>query len=98
VACKNVPEMTYCVRWGVKPYVFTQSIVLSCCMSGLLMYVSPVTTRATLFVGAVKVWDPRQKDNPVAVMEPADGDDRRDCWAIAFGQTFHTRLFFNHFC
>ena len=36
--------------------------------------------------GAVKVWDPRQKNDPVAVMEPADGDDRRDCWAVAFGK------------
>jgi len=64
-------------------------------MSGLLMYVSACddTCDAYVFVGAVKVWDPRQKDDPVAVMEPADGDDRRDCWAIAFGQTFHTRLF-----
>ena len=36
--------------------------------------------------GAVKVWDPRQKNDPVAVMEPAEGDDRRDCWAVAFGK------------
>jgi len=36
--------------------------------------------------GAVKVWDPRQKNDPVAVMEPAEGDNRRDCWAVAFGK------------
>lgn len=39
--------------------------------------------------GAVKVWDPRQKDDPVAVMEPAEGDDRRDCWAVAFGDAYN---------
>jgi len=32
------------------------------------------------------VWDPRQKNDPVAVMEPAEGDDRRDCWAVTFGK------------
>jgi len=35
--------------------------------------------------GSVKVWDTRQKDSPVATMEPAEGETRRDCWAVAFG-------------
>lgn len=35
--------------------------------------------------GAVKVWDPRQKDEPVANMSPAEGQDTRDCWCVAFG-------------
>lgn len=35
--------------------------------------------------GSVKVWDTRQKDAPVATMEPAEGETRRDCWAVAFG-------------
>lgn len=35
--------------------------------------------------GTVKVWDSRQKDLPVANMEPAQGGHRRDCWAVAFG-------------
>ncbi|GBM67886.1 WD repeat-containing protein 92 [Araneus ventricosus] len=34
--------------------------------------------------GAVKVWDCRQKDLPVATMEPEAGQDKRDCWAVAF--------------
>jgi hypothetical protein len=38
-----------------------------------------------LHVGSVKVWDPRQKGKPVATMEPAEGDARRDCWTVAFG-------------
>lgn len=36
------------------------------------------------------MWDPRQKNDPVAVMEPAEGDDRRDCWAVAFGKYLFT--------
>jgi len=38
-----------------------------------------------LCAGSVKVWDPRQKGKPVATMEPAEGDARRDCWTVAFG-------------
>ncbi|CAI9730376.1 repeat-containing 92 [Octopus vulgaris] len=38
--------------------------------------------------GLVKVWDPRQKDKPVAIMEPKEGEAKRDCWAVAFGNTF----------
>ncbi|XP_078412619.1 dynein axonemal assembly factor 10 isoform X2 [Cetorhinus maximus] len=38
--------------------------------------------------GMVKVWDPRQKDTPVANMQPADGDTRRDCWTVAFGHAY----------
>lgn len=51
--------------------------------------------------GSVKVWDPRQKNKPVAVMEPAEGEARRDCWSVAFGNFTHVRninfrhLFFN---
>lgn len=35
--------------------------------------------------GTVKVWDPRQKDSPVANMEPMEGENKRDCWTVAFG-------------
>ncbi len=35
--------------------------------------------------GAVKVWDPRQPDAPVAEMSPDEGSEVRDCWAVAFG-------------
>ncbi|XP_078086520.1 dynein axonemal assembly factor 10 [Mustelus asterias] len=38
--------------------------------------------------GMVKVWDPRQKDTPVANMQPADGDTRRDCWSVTFGHAY----------
>uniref|UniRef100_H2YR18 Rae1 protein homolog n=1 Tax=Ciona savignyi TaxID=51511 RepID=H2YR18_CIOSA len=33
--------------------------------------------------GSVKVWDVRQKDTPVACMEPEEGEDKRDCWSVA---------------
>ena len=39
--------------------------------------------------GSVKVWDPRQKDKPVACMEPAEGEMRRDCWTVAFGNSYN---------
>jgi len=35
--------------------------------------------------GAVHVWDPRQRDRPVASMLPEEGAPVRDCWAVAFG-------------
>ena len=38
-----------------------------------------------VFSGSVKVWDPRQKNEPVATMEPGEGETRRDCWTVAFG-------------
>lgn len=39
-----------------------------------------------LFItGTVKVWDPRQKDDPVANMEPVQGENKRDCWTVTFG-------------
>lgn len=39
--------------------------------------------------GTVKVWDPRQKDSPVANMEPTEGETKRDCWTVAFGHAFN---------
>ncbi|CAG5123233.1 unnamed protein product [Candidula unifasciata] len=38
--------------------------------------------------GIVKVWDPRQKDEPVATMEPEEGEAKRDCWTVAFGDAY----------
>jgi WD40 repeat protein len=38
--------------------------------------------------GCVKVWDQRQKNDPVATMEPAEGEVKRDCWTVAFGNSF----------
>ncbi|KMQ96723.1 wd repeat-containing protein 92-like protein [Lasius niger] len=40
--------------------------------------------------GSVKVWDPRQKGRPVAVMEPKEGESRRDCWSVAFGNSYNS--------
>lgn len=44
-----------------------------------------------LFTGTVKVWDPRQKNEPVASMEPGEGESKRDCWTVAFGKSFGLR-------
>ena len=35
--------------------------------------------------GTVKVWDVRQDNDPVALMQPKETDTKRDCWAVAFG-------------
>jgi WD40 repeat protein len=35
--------------------------------------------------GCVHVWDPRQRDRPVASMEPEEGAPARDCWSVSFG-------------
>ncbi|XP_043469694.1 dynein axonemal assembly factor 10 [Leptopilina heterotoma] len=40
--------------------------------------------------GAVKVWDPRQNDLPVATMEPNICEARRDCWTVAFGNSYNS--------
>lgn len=39
--------------------------------------------------GCVRVWDTRQPDAPVAAFEPADKDNIRDCWSVAFGNSFN---------
>lgn len=40
--------------------------------------------------GLVKVWDPRQKDRPVVTIEPKEGEQGRDCWSVAFGDSHST--------
>ncbi|XP_077299935.1 dynein axonemal assembly factor 10 [Arctopsyche grandis] len=39
--------------------------------------------------GTVKVWDQRQKEKPVANMEPYPGETKRDCWTVAFGNSYN---------
>lgn len=39
--------------------------------------------------GSVKVWDARQKEEPVAIFEPVEGGESRDCWAVAFGHSYN---------
>uniref|UniRef100_A0A646QC37 Dynein axonemal assembly factor 10 n=1 Tax=Hemiscolopendra marginata TaxID=943146 RepID=A0A646QC37_9MYRI len=39
--------------------------------------------------GTVKLWDPRQRDVPVAKMEPSSEESKRDCWTVAFGNAYH---------
>ena len=46
--------------------------------------------------GAVRVWDTRQSDYPVARMEPQEGEAKRDCWAVAFGRLLDICLVRNH--
>ena len=39
--------------------------------------------------GRVCVWDPRQRDAPVAALEPETPDSARDCWSVAFGNAYN---------
>uniref|UniRef100_A0A7S0VM47 Uncharacterized protein n=1 Tax=Polytomella parva TaxID=51329 RepID=A0A7S0VM47_9CHLO len=39
--------------------------------------------------GCVRVWDVRQNTAPVAAFEPADSDNIRDCWCVAFGNSYN---------
>lgn len=42
--------------------------------------------------GLVKVWDVRQRDAPVACIEPNktnNGETSRECWTVAFGDSFN---------
>ncbi|XP_050074961.1 dynein axonemal assembly factor 10 [Anopheles maculipalpis] len=41
--------------------------------------------------GSVKVWDPRQPNDPVANICPAGNSSslRRDCWAVGFGDSYN---------
>ncbi len=36
--------------------------------------------------GFVKVWDVRVSDQPVLSISPAEGERKRDTWAVAFGK------------
>lgn len=42
----------------------------------------------------MKVWDPRQKNDPVATMEPGEGEANRDCWTVAFGKIAFCKTYF----
>lgn len=38
--------------------------------------------------GCVRVWDPRQAE-PVVSLEPDEGEAKRDCWTVCFGNSFN---------
>ncbi|CAN0064667.1 unnamed protein product [Heterosigma akashiwo] len=38
--------------------------------------------------GCVRVWDPRVPE-PVLSLEPGEGQPARDCWAVAFGNSYN---------
>jgi hypothetical protein len=51
-----------------------------------VIYLSLIYTMRT---GTVKIWDVRQKEKPVVIIEPEEGDQKRDCWTVAFGKVLH---------
>ena len=54
-------------------------------MACFLFIIPRIILLVITLLGSVKVWDPRQKDVPVANMETTDGETKRDCWCVAFG-------------
>jgi WD40 repeat protein len=38
--------------------------------------------------GCVRVWDPRVQE-PVLALEPQEGQPARDCWTVAFGNSYN---------
>lgn len=40
--------------------------------------------------GVIKIWDVRQKDSAVAVIEPEKGQTHHDCWTVAFGNAHNS--------
>jgi hypothetical protein len=68
-----------------------QVLCLSSCLQcefltfKLILLILHVSSLFLFTIGSVKLWDPRQKEKPVAVMEPVDGEQRRDCWSVTFG-------------
>lgn len=39
--------------------------------------------------GRVCIWDQRQKDDPVLAFEPESKEGARDCWTVAFGNSYN---------
>mmetsp|Transcript_69846 Transcript_69846/g.221264 ORF Transcript_69846/g.221264 Transcript_69846/m.221264 type:complete len:359 (-) Transcript_69846:112-1188(-) len=39
--------------------------------------------------GRVCIWDTRQEEAPVATLEPENPEKARDCWTVAFGNSFN---------
>jgi WD40 repeat protein len=39
--------------------------------------------------GHVHIWDVRQRGKPVASIVPAPGETTRDCWSVAFGNSYN---------
>lgn len=36
------------------------------------------------------VWDVRQKHDPVSRIEAVDSETKRDCWTVAFGNSYNS--------
>lgn len=43
-----------------------------------------------VLLGSVMVWDVRQKEIPVAKFLPGEGTTARDCWSVAFGNSYNS--------
>ena len=56
-------------------------------MQGRLRFIPWLSRSDGDETGCVRVWDPRVKE-AVLSLEPAEGESARDCWTVAFGNSF----------
>lgn len=73
---EGAPEIATASRDGLQIKSFFVSIENDVCVCVCL--------------GRVHIWDTRQADGAVASMEPAEGETKRDCWAVCFGNAYNT--------
>jgi len=45
--------------------------------------------------GTIQVWDIRQESTPVLKIEPKEGEVKRDCWTVSFGNFSFSKTQFN---
>ena len=82
---EGAPEIVTGSRDGMYFHtVYNIIIFLYTISTGYNVFMS-ICILINFIIGTVKVWDPRQKDIPVANMESVDEKVRRDCWCVAFG-------------
>ena len=78
-------------------YDFTVILIITITITIIITIIIIIIIRD----GRVCVWDPRQKEKPVAVFEPSNSDSdcdndnnnnnsiSRDCWCVAFGNSYN---------
>lgn len=89
IAPRSTHTSVVCVLFSIVPaqqhaHTIPRRVLLSVLLA--LTYLPSPALTLTGLAGAVKVWDTRQPDEPVADMSPEDPASARDCWAVSFGE------------
>jgi WD40 repeat protein len=85
VLCRRDLERTSTALWSAKAHSKLINCVDGC--GGLGIGGGAPELVSCSRDGCVRVWDPRVKD-AVLALEPAEGETARDCWTVAFGNSF----------